>query len=220
MFAGDFDSTPYSAWDEKTVLRVLTDSPWSRPQSVSLTWVKRDPRAVSYKDIPGANGTKDNSSLGPLGGIGAPKSKYPTKADLLVRWVSALPVRQATGVYRQRSEKLDQIRTNEIIGTAGDDYVVEIFGAPVELAHSGAESIEAIATQSVTLRLGGGRVLKPTSAKVAMQGETISIRVHFPRSAQIRVDEREAEVIADFQIFTLRTKFKLAPMVYQNHLEL
>lgn len=218
--AGELDSRPYTQWDDKTVLRVLTDSPWAKPQTVSLNWFQRDRKQVTYRDIPGADGTKSNSALGPLGGIGAPKPKYPLKADLLVRWVSALPVRQATGIYRQREEKLDTIRTNEIIGTAGDDHVLEIFGVPVELAHFGAESVEAIATQSVTLRTASGRVLKPSSAKVAVQGETLAIRVHFPRSLAIRAEDREIEVNADFQIFTLRTKFRLASMLYLKQLEL
>jgi hypothetical protein len=218
--AGDFDAKPYTTWDERTVLRVLTDSPWSKPVTVSLTWVKREQQPASYKDIPGANGTKSNSSLGPLGGIGAPKPKYPTKADLLVRWVSALPVRQATGVYRQRTEKLDQIRTNEIIGADGDDYVLEIFGAPVELAHSGAESVEAIAVSAVTIRTAAGRLLKPTSAKVTLQGETLAIRVHFPRTLAVQPDDRELEVSADFQIFPLKVRFRLSAMTYLGRLAL
>src|SRR5689334_4918527 len=82
-------------WDDDTVLRMLTDSPWARPKSVRIQWRKRDPRDITYKDIPGADrGNPIPTNVGsPVGGIGAgvPKSHLPDRADLIVRWASALP---------------------------------------------------------------------------------------------------------------------------------
>lgn len=219
LSAGEWVKQAFPNWNDGLVLRLLTDSPWSRPLTVKLQWMKREERTITHRDIPGAD-RNQNTSLGPLGGIGAPKPKFPDKADLIVRWVSAMPLRQATALYRQREEKLDPSRLPELVGLATDDYVLEIFGAPVELAHSGAESVEAIAVDTVKLTSPGGRSLKPSKAHVVLQGETLAIRVHFSKAELVRLEDKELECTADFQIFQVKTRFKLGEMVYSGRLEI
>jgi hypothetical protein len=216
----DWRSTPFPQWDEETVRRMVIRSPWAAETSVKLEWFQRTPRQITYKDIPGADGARSNSGLGPLGGIGAPKPKYPDKADLIVRWASALPVRQAMALYRSRAEKGGAERLNELVGVAGDSYRIEIFGLPVEMAHMGAESIEALAVQSVRMRLGSGRVLAPTMAKARLDGVTMSLTVHFSRGEPLAVSDREAELSGDLQILKFRVRFKLEAMKYKGFLEL
>ena len=79
--AADWNSVRFPDWSPETVLRLLTNSPWSKGSSVNIDWYKRELRPLTYKDIPGAdhNVAKD-SGLGPLGGIGAPKPKLPSSA--------------------------------------------------------------------------------------------------------------------------------------------
>ena len=218
--AADWDRRPFSEWDKKEAFKLLTDSPWAQQHSAKLTWMKREERHFSYKDVPGTTPGPSHSGLGPLGGIGAGKSKYPESAELIFRWASALPVRQATAVFRMNDEKLDSSKLNSLIPQPESDYVLEIFGIPVELAHMGAEAVESFALSSVTLTTASGRTVKANGAKVTLQARTLSLSVHFPRTPQLEPSDKEIECAGDLQVFSFRVKFKLKEMQYQSHLEL
>ena len=114
--AEDWTKPAFPEWREQTVLRLITDSPWAKVSKVKLEWVKRGEQPITYKDVPGADHSPNKPFGSPVGGIGVPRQKYPTQAELLIRWASALPVRQATALYKQREGKLDPAKLNELVG--------------------------------------------------------------------------------------------------------
>jgi hypothetical protein len=220
----DWKDRSFPNWDDDTVLRLLTDSPWAKAKTVPFIWEKREERPLTYKDVPGADrGNPIPTGAGsPVGGIGGgvPKSHLPDRADLIVRWSSALPVRHAKALYRQRDEKLNADRINELIGVPDQDYIVEIFGVPAVVAHQGTGSVESVARQSAWLKTKSGRTLRPNRVEATVHGLELKILIHFSRTNPIQPIDRELEFFADFQIFKLSEKFKLSQMMYQNHLEL
>lgn len=218
--ADNLEKPPFPEWRDSTVLKLLTESPWARPVKVRLQWTNPKDQPISYKDVPGANQSPTRNSGSPIGGIGVPKIKLPLEAELVVRWASALPVRQAAALYKQRDSKLAPSRINELVGAPNDDYVLEIRGVPSEIAHSGAESVEMIARQSCRLRTASGRTLKPVSAHVNIQGAALTVYVHFPRSEPLQPADRDVEFLGDFQIFEVRQRFRLSAMSYLGRLEL
>lgn len=218
--AADWDSKPYPDWSDGAVLRLLTDSPWSKPHSAPIQWTKREERPFTYKDVPGADPTPGPPVGSPVGGIGKAKSHLPDRADIIIRWASALPVRQAVALYRQRDERADATRRNEWIGVPPEDYIIELFGVPAEVGHRGAESVAAILRGSMVMRLQSGRELRPRHVAVSTQGLTLKILAHFPRSAPITLADKEVEISADVQLFGFRERFKLSQMLYQKRLEL
>jgi hypothetical protein len=219
--AADWTSTKFPDWSPETVLRLLTGSPWSKGSGSNIDWYKRELRPLTYKDIPGADhGTVKDPGLGPLGGIGAPKPKLPTKADLLIRFPNALPLRHAKALYRLREEKLPAEKLNSLIDAPAPDYVVEIFGVPSEVAHQGAGTVEALVSRSAYLRTGSGRTYRPSKVEVTIQPTTLKILVHFPSEEPIRVSDDDLEFFADIQLLKCKEHFKLKPMMYQGRLEL
>jgi hypothetical protein len=223
-FGFDWKDQSFPNWDDDAVMRLLTDSPWAKPRTVRIEWRKRDPGAITYKDVPGADrGNPIPTNVGsPVGGIGgaAPKSHLPERADLIVRWASALPVRHAKALYRQRSEKLTPEKMNELIGVPDRDYLVEIFGVPAVVAHQGAGSVESVIRQSAWLETKSGRKLRPNKVEATIHGLELIILVHFSRANPIQPIDKDLEFYADLQLFELKEKFKLSTMLYQNHLEL
>jgi hypothetical protein len=211
-------------WDDHAVLRMLTDSPWAKPRTVRIEWRKKEDQPFSYKDVPGADRGNQIPTAGgsPVGGIGAgvPRTHLPERADLIVRWASALPMRHAKALYRQRSEKLSPDRMNELVGEADQDYVLEIFGVPALVAHQGTGSVESVIRQSAWLETKTGRRLRPNRVEATLHGLDLIVLVHFPRSNPIQATDKELEFYADLQVFDVREKFKLSTMVYQSHLEL
>ena len=220
--AAEWTSKPFTEWTPDTVLRVLTASPWSKGSSANIEWTKREVRPITYKDIPGAdhNNVKD-TSLGPLGGIGAPKPKLPIKADLLIRFPNALPMRHAKAMYRLRDEKLPADRLNSLIDApASSFYVVEIFGVPSEVAHQGAGTIESLVSRSAYLRTKYGRKYQSARVDVTIQAATLKILVYFPNEEPLKVADEEIEFFADIQLLRCKERFKLSAMTYMGRLEL
>lgn len=220
VFGADWKDKPFPDWSDDAIVRLVTDSSWARAKSVNLMWVKPGDRPFSYKDVPGTtpNGTVKGGS--PVGGIGVPRTSLPPKADIIVRWASALPIRHATALYKLRQQKLDPSKLNELIGTPPQDYVLEIYGVPAEVAHLGGGTVELETQRTSFLRTRSGRTIKPNKVEVLMQGLTISIQIHFPNSPPLELKDEEVECVSDLQIFAIKEKFKLSQMMYLNHLEL
>lgn len=220
MFAAGWDRKPFPQWNEDTVYKLVTDSPWARPRRVNLTWHAREQRPLRPEDIPGNRRSPIPEGIGPLGGIGAPRSKLPDTADILVRWASALPVRQATAVYKARRQKAPRGKATELVEPRNAGYVVEVFGIPSEVGHRGPESVAAVVRASAYLVTKSGRTVRPNDVKVTMQALTMSVFVHFPEAEPLRLEDKEVDFFADFQIFQVREKFKLDEMRYGGTLEL
>ena len=220
--AADWSSKPFPEWSPDTVLRILTGSPWSKGSSANIEWTKREVRPITYKDIPGADhAVAKDTGLGPLGGIGAPKPKLPIKADLLIRFPNALPMRHAKAMYRLRDEKLPADRLNSLIDApVSSFYVVEIFGVPSEVAHQGAGSIESLVSRSAYLRTRHGRKYQAARAEVTIQATTLKILVYFPNEEPLKVADEEIEFFADIQLLRCKERFKLSSMTYMGRLEL
>lgn len=222
--AADWPSKAFPDWNDDTVRKVLTNSAWSRGRTVRLEWTKRDPGKVNLRDIPGAlhQPANVNQGAGPLGGIGRGKvASLPDRADILVRWVGALPVRQATALYRMRDEKLDPGKLNELIGTPEKHAVVEIFGLPAGIAHQGTTVVEDIAMRSATLRIGNsGTPMKAVKVEARLQGDGLTIRVHFERTPELMQARGDIEFVVDMQIFEVREWFRTGNMLYRGALEL
>ena len=218
--AADWNSRKFPDWNERTVERLLTDSPWTRPTTIHLDWISRDDRLTDYKQIPGASHQWPDPGGSPVGGIGGKASSLPDRADILVRWASALPVRQATALYKQRDDKLQSVSVNQLVPPTPSDYVVELFGVPAEIAHRGTASVQAIARGSARLKLQTGRGLEPNRVEANVHAGSKDILFHFSRNEPILVTDRELEFSVDMQIFSVKEKFRLAPMRYQGNLEL
>ncbi len=225
-FAGDgWKKASFPEWSDDAVIDLVTDSPWAMRETVKLTWKKQETRPFNPMDVPGVNrsptaqpGMIQGGS--PVGGIGAVKPKTPGDADILIRWASALPIRQAKALYRQRDEKLPVYKATELIGPRGGGYVLEIYGVPAEVAHQGPETVADIARQSVYLKTKTGRTLRPQRAEAQVNGLTLTILVHFSDADPILLEDKEVEAIGDIQIFKFRRRFPLAPMVYLGRLEI
>jgi hypothetical protein len=218
---GDWKDKPFPDWSDEDVLRLVTDSPWAKAKTVNIYWTKHDPAPVTYKDVPGADAAANTQQGGsPVGGIGAPRSKLPYDANVIVRWASSLPIRHAKALYKQRDEKLDPGQLNGLIAAPSPDYVVEIYGRPADVAHLGAASGESVVRGSALLRTASGRVYKPSSVEVELHALRMTVLVHFSRSTPIELSDKEVEFSVDLQVLKVKERFKLSAMRYQNHLDL
>lgn len=211
----------WTRWSDKKVLEILTDSPWARRRKVRLDWYRRDPEPPRAEEMPGATGPNMRRPGGsnPIGGIGVPRTSLPLEADLIIRWSSALPVRQARALYIQRSQAGQGRALAELLEEQPEHAIVEIHGLPALIAHKGAGSVELAAMQGVRLRLPRGRVAAPVKTRADITGLTLDLYAHFER-AVMDPPGGEIEVAVDLQIARFRERFRMSEMVYGGRFEI
>lgn len=231
--AADFKAGAFPNWPDDAVMRLLVDSPWARVRKTKITWYGRrgEAESITYRDVPGTRPGQPASSTAvggsPVGGIGTGKvrNKLPDQADLIFRWASALPVRQAKALYRAREQKRDASQVGAMVeARAGAGPVLEIFGLPAVAAHAGTEALSARLKRSTVLRSKDGRVqLRPESVETAVLGDTLSVSIRFPAPPDDPLGVKDGEVIcsgsAD-ELFSFEERFKLRDMVYLGSLEI
>ncbi len=204
----------WTRWSDKKVLQILTDSPWAHRRRVRLEWWRREEAPPRAEEMPGATGPNMRRPGGanPIGGIGVPRTSLPLEADLIVRWSSALPVRQARALYLHRGQTGATRTLNELLEDQPEHAVLEIHGLPAQIAHKGAASVELAAMQGVRLRLPRGRTLAPLKARADLTGLTLDLYLHFDRQALAAAGEIEVE--ADLQVARVRARFRAREMMY------
>lgn len=216
LVGAGWESKPFEQWTAEDAVRVLTNSPWAHEKKVDLYWYKRSPRPITYKDIPGADHTVLPPIGSPVGGIGGRPPKLPQDAKIVLRWTSALPLRQATAAYKRTAGG----QQGASVASKPETYVLEMFNVPAEVAHAGAESVEAVARQGTQLITRSGRLLRPSRTEVTINGLSLTVRIHFAGSPPITEADGEVEIVSDMQIFTVKDKFKLGDLRFGERLEL
>lgn len=211
----------WTRWTDKKVLQILTNSPWAHRRRVRLEWFRREPEPPRAEEMPGATGPNMRRPGGgnPIGGIGVPRTSLPLEAELIIRWASALPVRQARALYIHRSQAGASRTLTELLEDDPEQAVLEIHGLPAQIAHKGAGSVELAAMHGVRLRLSRGRVASPVKTRADLTGLTLDLYAYFDRAA-FEAPGGEIEVLADLQIARFRERFRKNLMLYGGKFEI
>lgn len=219
-------------WDSATTDKVLTDSPWARPLTVGF----------EYSAPPlGGRLQSDFLQIGLPGGLGLP-SPFPgprnrpapgsepipqtgstsvrTEAYLIVRWASALPVRQAMALEQFGRQGLGRPEVREMLETPPKDYVLEIAGFPAIAFPKGPDWLAEQLQHSAHVAVKGRRALSATACRVPPQGMHLAAEIRFPREEPFQLEDGQIEVTAAVAGMAIAARFKLRPMIYQERLEL
>ena len=91
LVAADFwEDKDFTAWSDKEVEKMLTDSPWSREVNLVLSGPVAEGNSRMRVAVPGPNGP-----AGGGGGRGRGFNRPVRRAKVTVSWIAALPVKQA-----------------------------------------------------------------------------------------------------------------------------
>ena len=224
LLAADFwEKKAPQDWTSEEVETILTDSPWAQVGSISFVGDKSQP-------IGGGSGG---------GRVGLPRSRFPTSGpatrtgqpdggwsgrylaagtesrafsngDVVVRWSSALPIRQAL----ERTGAGDSVPRPELLR---DYYVVSLSRIPAGMVR--------LADEPEKLRTAAHLTPKD---RASMPAERIEIRpqpgmpgidLHFPRETELGAEDRQIifELVAED--YELKAKFKPRDMIYHGKME-
>ncbi len=241
----------YTEWSEKEIRKVLQKSPWAKTVTLTLSpgagfgpgaGDGRQPGGYGRRSRAGAGGPTGAGGPGAPGGggFGGPSSastggvgaggSYPRarsrSLELLVRWHSALPVRQAYTRQQVAAEQMSPEHAEQLIQETPNQYVVMVSGMP--MAAMGGTTPEKVKASSY-LKTGQGQRIMVQDVRMSRgQGQdapTFQDRVSdlyffFPRATPIELSHKSVEFVTELGRHKIKKKFKLKKMLFEGKLEL
>jgi len=211
---------PFPDWTPNDLQVLLTDSPWSRRVLLSLESLGGGPSPAGE---PAAR-SKASCVKCPAGPVfaaesgGAPRMGAPVA--VVVRWLSALPVRQALARVRFGAEVTASADASELLNREPEFYVVGISRVPFARMPEDLAELKA----GTCLKLRTGPPIPVSNVESRREADIVNLVLFFPkgkdRGRVITLDDREVEVSVKAAALQLSRKFKLAAMVYRGKLEL
>jgi len=221
LVAADFWQKPYMEWRDKDVTKMMNDSPWAKSASVSMSGPGGDAPPLA----PGGGGGGFGGPGGPQGGggsefgPGAPGSGPPS-VDVVARWQSALPIRQAFVRLKFGAEADKSAEAAKFLEAQNRPYEIVLSGAMgMFLGGKPGDAAKVLSEVSFlsTTRTGA---IKAVQIEVSKPGPKMDVLFAFPRTMPFMLEDKEVELSTKLGTSNLKYKFKLKDMVVNGKLEL
>jgi hypothetical protein len=236
VWAEDFWlKTKFTEWSDKDVQKMLRDSPWARPVSVQLGGGGmggmgggggRGGRGGGGggADISAAPSASDDLGGG-MGGMGGGRGRGGGQSmesipshTVTVRWLTALPVRQALARMRFGKEAGTSPEAAKMLQPEERRYVVGLADLPPQLL---MRSNPAELKSKATLRVKGREPLVATEAVPERGQRGATLYLVFPRPGfPITLDDKDVEVVLKLTSVEIKRRFRLKDMLFDGRLEL
>ena len=231
--AESWTSKDYTQWSDQEVQKVLNNSPWA--QKISVGYDSSNSGGHGGRAGGGGGGGMGGSGGGMGGGglnggsvsrprnAGADETQSSSsggpRMEVVVRWESALPVKQAR-LRAQFGDKLphpgDPTYT---LDQLDKDYVISLTGLHGRGSHDPAERHDSLLSSTRLLVKGKGAV-PAEDVKFDSASEAFTIKFLFTRAAPIDLDDKEVTFQTAVGNLKIERKFKLKDMVVNGKLAL
>ena len=222
---------PYTAWSEKDIRKIMTDSPWSRSVSVIIPDGALLRAVLARGPAPGPQGPGIAEAGGGLGvGQSAPppEARPPASVQpgrpqppLIVRWQSATVVQQALVKLQYGDKAGSSPEAQKRLEPNGGYYIIAVGNLPASQKLRDAEGRKALLGMT-TLTVKGKD--HPIAAKDVVYLETgegmIEARFLFPRDFVLTADDKEVEFATMFGKTAVKAKFNLKNMTINGKFRL
>ena len=197
LAAADFwEETEFTAWSDKDVEQMMNDSPWAKRLTVRFPRTPRESRG------------------GRFGGFRPGTSTPQTR--LVIQWQSAQPIRQAMVRRRIGQGGTVDPAVQDLLSQSSPGYVVAVTGVPGQF---GGLTPEALMAEARLERKGKSPIV-PVQAQPQRAGRGVAIVYFFPKDDAIVLEDKEVEFITKVGDVTIKKKFTLEDMVFNDQLEL
>ncbi len=207
--AADFwDEKKFTEWSEKEARRVIENSPWARPVS-----------------LPDEKAGAINMNVGGLAGTPGEivKGSQTPSVTAVLRWHSALPVKQAVARLRFGAEAGTSPEAAKTLSRQEDRYVLGFVGFPAGLLKNDPAKVEEL-KKKIRLKIKNKPEIPASHVQVERRGNLTDLYIFFPKgqdgSPLIEMRDNEVEVEVGFESRTVRRKFKLKDMEFGGKLEI
>jgi hypothetical protein len=219
LMAADFWQKPWTGWNEKDLQKMVTNSPWAHTVSVSMGGPLPAPADGGAGG--GGGGGRGGGRGGPQGGGGAdapiPGTREP---EIVVRWQSALPVRQAFVRLKFGAEVEKSDDAKKYLEKEPSAYEIVLSGSLQALLRGEPKAAVQALSEVTFLSTKEKGAVKPTSIEISKPGRSMDMIIAFPRSMPFTLDDKEVEFQTKLGTSTVKVKFHLKDMVYSGKLEM
>ncbi len=216
LWAADFwQSKPFTEWADKDLTKMVTNSPWAKEFIVEM------PGGAAGGGGGGkgkGGGTRDGGQTGAAEAGGGMPS-----LTLVIRWVSALPVKQAMVRMNFKGDAASSPEAKQRLEANEPDYVIAVSGLNRGLVRGSADELKQAMMAATQLVIKGKEPIKPTDFRIVGQGRVDALFA-FPRTNPITEDDKEVEfqskVGAAGATISIKQRFRLKDMMFNGKLEL
>ncbi len=232
--ADSWEEKDFTQWGEREIRKLLTDSPWSQSISIKSGFVPSIGGGAPLgrvEDRAGGRGGQvggppSRSEANPSGGGGSvgrqvgSRDRLPPRIQVLIRWVSALPVKRAM-VKQRFGQKPIGPEGLAYLDREESHYRISILGLPRQLAPS-PDDPEAVANlkKAIFLKRKNRNDIFPETVDVQPQQRWAVIYARFPRTDAVTLDDKRVELVVNLEATKVKRKFKLKDMMFEGRLEL
>ena len=237
LYAADFwEKKNYTEWSDKEVRKMVNSSPWARRLDISMGRGMMLPGADEGREEASAmsgdtSGAECADCAGDGGGavVGADQtggrsvgSMYDDvpRVRVYLRWVSALPVRQAITRLKFGEEAGSSPEAAETLEREETNYIISVASLPARMVGGDIQQLKS----RVALNIKSKEPITPDDIVSRRREEGVELYFFFPKghdgSHVITAADKEVEFVLKLRNMDIKRKFKLKDMVYNGRLEL
>ena len=225
VWAKDFwEEKPFTQWSEQEAMKVLSESPWARTQTVmagALGGGQQQSNSDRVKSLPSMRTASANSGASlPQTGVsfGAGDS-----VPLFVRWHSSIRIRQALGRLGQIQQSVPEAEIRKFAEAPIEDYQIAITGPVLEAFNQLSLSSLQEKTFLVSKKNRAKKI--PLKAYAAPKDRQDGVALFsFSRMADgkpaLGAEDEEVEFVTQANKLSIKASFKLARMMSDEKLDL
>ncbi len=159
---------------------------------------------------------------GPQGGGGGADAPIPgiREPEVIVRWQSAMPIRQAFVRLKYGAEAGQSEDAKKYLEKEQPVYEIVLSGPLQQFLRGKPDDVAKTLSEVTFLTTKEKGAVKAASIQVGKSAVSMDVLISFPRSMPYTVDDKEVEFSTKLGTSTVKIKFRLKDMVYNGKLEM
>ncbi len=238
LLAADFWKTKkYTEWNDKEVQLMMTNSPWAKKTSFEMTGggggrgdgggggggrrgggMAFLPQGEGGGGMPGGGGGGGRGGGGRGGsGDGGGGFTGPPMLEAVLRWQTALPVRQVAALSQIKAGSVSAEEADKVLSQEQPRYVLAILG----VNEAALRSEDEYKGGGAVLRIKGQPDVQPSQVMLQkLQGGGHVFLSFDKASYTIKLEDKDVEFVLKTKSLSGKKKFTLKDMVYNGKLEM
>jgi hypothetical protein len=227
LLAEDFwVKKPFTEWSPKEIAKLVSDSPWAKKVAVPLGGggMRGGGGMPGSSDAGEGGGGMSGGGRGGRGGRGgggadtsdAPGGAMVQAVEIVIRWQTALPIREALVLDRYGAEKAASEDAKKALAQEPTTYVVALIGLPSRMVQAAAKGLK----EGTSLIVKGKEPIMAGNVQANQRGAAADVYFVFPKAAPLSLEDKEVEFNCKFGRTEIQKKFKLKDMVVAGKLEM
>src|SRR5579863_7118089 len=192
LLAADFWQKPYTEWSDKDATKMMNNSPWAKSLSIAMGGLGGGAPPVMPGGGGGFGGNGPQGGGGSEFGPGAQGSSAPT-FDVVARWQSALPIRQAFVRLKYGAEADKSAEAKKFLDEEVKSYEIVLSGAMQSFLKGAPDELARALSEVTFLSSSRTGASKPSQIEVSRNPKSMHVLFIFSKAMPFTADDKEVE---------------------------